>query len=757
MNRRQIREPSRWLGDVRSVMSSSRRVVAQTLIGFDRSSPHCREVADELEALASSIDRKLAAAIRPVEIDAGRLVAFTPEALRLEAWQELAETMLVFLPKGPSAEHRPALTLVLPGNALQNAGSRVAMLQQLGQLQEAYASIVCVFVEGNAGEELRQACDEASWQGWLTEVAEAVPNSVVRFYLVGGTASDGRLLTSADQAAVAAHAIFADLVLRDRSAPRYLAQSQRRPEASVGVLGMTGQLLSAEAASHCLAPRLCRELVEEQWSRQPVAVDDPQDLPTDPFRLLVQAFQHPMPFDATAALERAESPDRHDYEAPSLVGYDFRFTVNVGKAAKALCLDGVPPDLWRSRLVELDLLVSSERAGAIAARACEYLDQLRIDDERRIQDVLRETFALRLCDGPVRAAADRFIDRISKHRETVVVSGDQEDIAGSLNRMDTRVQELGCWRRGLFATLLALLLALAVIWACNTRAMGAIRVWGTILPAAAVAAIGLGAAGRWCWARHVAGRARDDVLEQIQRRTQHAICQRMQEELERTATRLHNSTRTSGEALCEAIRDIVRAAQRSGNGPETQVPLIDRPRPDSDQMESIYRFALHRPTEYVAFVDKFRERCRDLAEELIHGTVAPTHALASLHAHLHNELMLLLSNRLDVWRLYCEDSTASSFDDATFFRRVGQWSVPVYCGTGSALAGREGNGFLAKTSWICPDALASRVASHADTALLPMDDRVLALHRWTLARMASAGPSDNLRSGKAVPAYATEE
>ncbi len=758
MNDYQTHESSRWLGDIRSEMSPSQLVVAQTVIGFDRNSQRCRGVAGELEAIALSIDRKLAEATTPVEIETGRIVAFTPETSGLEAWQKLAETMLVFVPKGPSPAHCPALTLALPSDILHDNESRAILLQQLAQLDESYSSIVCVFVEGDAGEQLQQAWEEASWQSWLSEVTEALPGSVVRFYLVGRTASDGRLLTVEDQTTVAAHAIFADVVLRNRNAPRYLAQSLTQPEASIGVLGMSGQLVSAEAAAHCLAPRLCCELIEELQSCQPVGLDLQQGVPTDPFQLLVRASQNPMPFDATAALERAESREQCDYEVPSLVGYDSRFTVNIGKATKSLRLDGIPANLWRSRLSELDALISSERADAIAVRACEYLDQFTIRDERRIHGVLRQAFALRLCDEPVRAAADRFVDHINKHRNTIVVSCDQEDIDGSLDRMDAKVQQLNCWRSGLVTTVLALLLALAVIWACNSWATGAIRVWGTILPAAAAVAIGLGAAGRWCWARHLAVKARDDVLEQIQRRAQHAICQCLHQKLEETATRLHDSIQSSATALCDATRVVTQTSERSSIASETQEPLINRPRSHSREMESIYRFTTHRPTEYGALVDKFQDRCSDLAEELLRGSVAPAHALASLHAFLHNELMLLLSSRMDIWRIYCRDHTASLFDDATFFGRVQQWSVPVFCGTGSVFADREGSGYSATTFWICPDALASRVACHADMALLPMDDRVLALHRMTLTpvRSVTADPRHKPDSEKAQVAHATK-
>ena len=283
MNNRQTQKSSRWLGDARSEMSPSRRVVAQTVIGFDRSSEPCRNVAIEFEAIASSVDRKLAAAISPVAIETGE-IAIAPHVSRLEAWQALAETMLVFVPKGPSPAHRPGLTLVLPCDRLQDTESRSVMLQQFAQLADDFSSIACVFVEGDAGAQLQNGWDEATWKEWLNEVTEVLPTTVVRFYLVGRTASDGRLLTAADQTTVAAHAILADVVLRDRNTPRYLAQSLRRPAVSIGVLGMAGQLVSAEAASQSLAPRLCRELVEEVQTCQPIGLDLPEDLPTDPFQ-----------------------------------------------------------------------------------------------------------------------------------------------------------------------------------------------------------------------------------------------------------------------------------------------------------------------------------------------------------------------------------------------------------------------------------------------------------------------------------------
>lgn len=164
MNDRQAQKSSRWLGDIRSEMSPSRRVVAQTVIGFDRSCEQCRAVAIEFEAIASSVDRKLAAAISPVAIETGE-ITIAPQVSRLEAWQALAETMFVFVPKGPSPAHRPGLTLVLPCDHLQDTESRSAMLQQFAQLADEFSSIACVFVEGDAGAQLQHGWEpERKWE-----------------------------------------------------------------------------------------------------------------------------------------------------------------------------------------------------------------------------------------------------------------------------------------------------------------------------------------------------------------------------------------------------------------------------------------------------------------------------------------------------------------------------------------------------------------------------------------------------------------
>jgi hypothetical protein len=158
-------------------------------------------------------------------------------------------------------------------------------------------------------------------------------------------------------------------------------------------------------------------------------------------------------------------------------------------------------------------------------------------------------------------------------------------------------------------------------------------------------------------------------------------------------------------------------------------------------------------------VNKFRERCSDLADELIRGKVATAHSLKSLHEFVTNELMLLLHNRMDIWRLYCLDNTAVSFDDEKFFGRIQAWSLPVFCGTGGVFARQEGGGYSITTSWICPDALASRVVSHNGQTLLPMDDRVLALHRMTLTTNVaiSSGTCQERNPEKMEIAHANDE
>jgi len=745
MKNRQTRTSQRWLGGIRSEMSPSRPVVAQSVIGIDGNSELCRSVAGELQIITSGIGRKLAAAILPGQIDVRDISPLAQGITTLEAWQDLAEELLVFVPKGLQ-KHAPSLILVMPWGVLQEDQSRGAILQQLSSIHAAYSSIVCVCMEDGEGEEDQHAWDREVWQLWLDEMAEALPDSVVRFYLVGNTASDGRLLTTTDQVTVAAHHIFADIVVRDRNVPRHLAQSLRRPEVSIGVLGMTGQIVSAESAASCLAPRLCHELIEELQSRHTDNVEMPRHLPTDPFQWLVKAFQHTMPFDPVAALERAESRGKRDYETPSLVGYDYRFTVNIGKAAKSLRLDGISPHLWRARLTELDALISSERADQIAVRASEYLDQLARQDEQRIQGMLRQAFASRLCDVPVQSIADSVLNRIGKNRNTIVVSGDENNIEESLEQMDVRVEKLGYWRSGLFATLLALLAAIAITWACNSWTTGAIRLWGTILSAASVAMLGAGAAMRWWWARHLAMTARDGVLEQIERRAQYVICLRIHDKLEQVLGRLEDSVRSSSKAICEAARVVSEPVAQSINPLVSREPLIETPDPNSEEMESVYRFVVHRPTEYGSLVVKLQDRCSDLGEELMGGLIVPADALDSLQKFLENELQLLLVNRMDIWRLYCPDGTTASFDDDAIACRVHQWAVPVLCGTGGSVANPESGGTSVGTAWMCPDALQPYLTSNGNPALVSMNDRILALFRMTVPRKRTAAAFAGRRS-----------
>lgn len=732
------------LGDVRAEMSPSRRIIAQTAVGFDRNSAACREVAREFEAVAASLDRRLAAALAPIPVDVDNL-ARTLDVVRPEVWPKLAETMFVFVPRGPSRAHQPGLTLIMPARIAGDHASRGAMRRQLAQVADAYSSLVVVFIESDGGSKLPDGWEERTWRTWLNELSEDLPSSVARYYLVGRTASDGRLLAAADQTAVAAHAVLADIVVRDRETPRYLAQSLKLPEVSVGALGMSGHLASAEAASKCLARPLCVELVREVQTDGTGGDDLPEGLPTDPFQGLVQAFRLPMPFDATAALDRADSRERSDYESPSLVGFQSRFSVDVGKAAKTLNLDDVPASLWRARLAELNALISSDRAQMIAARACEALDQERVRDEQRIQDALRHAFASHLKEEPLRAIGDSLLRRIERHRGALVVAGAPEMIEEALNRMDACIRRAGCWRNGVKSVSLSLLVAIAIIWACQSWASGPIRVWGTVLPSIGVVATALAAAGRWAWARHLALQSRDDVLEKIQRRAQLVICERLRQKLEDVANRLCDVTTSSVTALTAAARDIAAVQRPTSNRTDDQQSLIERPRANGEDMQGIYRFVTQRPSAYGSLVDKFRERCRDLADDLTNGRVAANHALSSLREFLVDELMLVLNQRMDIWRLYCEDNTANSFDDATFLRRIQAWAEPVFCGTGSMLAQHERCDVAAKTCWICPDTLASRVVGQSGAALLPMDDRILALHQLTLTAIGAAHEPRNER------------
>ncbi len=742
----------RILGDIRHSFSPPSLEVAQTVIAFDESSGCCRAAANAIESLASAIDPKLAEAVRPAPFDVGNSSGWESIGVRTDAWNALTESIFVVVPRGPFAKAQPALTLILPCRLLLENDERRPLLDQLAAIDDSHSSIVCLFMDDSKDEPLQGGWMQAAWSEWQTELQTTSPRAVVRFYLVGRIGSDSRMLLPEDAIAVVAHAVLADILLREQHAPRYLTQSTDQPAWSIGCLGMTGQIVSAEAIARRVAPRLCRDFLDE--TRRGVHLDTvpvATGSPADPFTLLTEAFEGPLRLGATALLSPAESRHARDYETPALVGMERRFAIGLPGASKSLAMDNIPPSRWRARLEELERLVGQESAADIVKSINAKWDALVDRNERALTGILKRVFVSTLDPEAVDSTASDIIRSILTQYGPVMVSGCHVELDQAFRNVRDSVEQLTSRRLDFFYTLFGVFASVVLIVILNSTLTGTLRTWGTWLTATGAVSAFFWSAVRWLWARYLAGAARDEALAAIQRECQAAICQDLLELIEETARRLCETVNSTAMRLRRAAAAIDGELQTAGgNHPSPQQSPIDQPCRSDTEVQMVYQFVVGGSGQRSTFQQMFAEWCECFAARCAAGEAAPEAAGAELRSRMEQTLTDVLTSRLPLWQLFGATNSIGEFDDAEFATRVTRWRAPFFCGCGDVV-GASSWDVTSHTFWICPEPLSSRIPCDAAHRLPIMKDRVLAMHRLTFAPEQSTETEPCAPDGIAIP------
>jgi hypothetical protein len=669
----------------------------------------------------------------PRPVDCQHLSSFSLDDEYWQAWQVLAESNLVLVPQDATHCHQAAATLILSLKTLLSEEQRAHLVSQIAHLSEQYTSVVCVFIERSSDPSRDAAESELDWKRLQDELREAHPRCVVRFYLVGLTATDGRLVTKADQAAVVAHAVLADIVLPDRHAQRFLVQSNRRPQVLLGLLGMSGEIRSQEQVATCLVPRLMQKLIDGSVNRSQAVTPVPIDLPTAPWRAIELVFQQTFPFSTSIGwAETLRNPALDtNVSALSCAGRRLRISIATPQTGAVLGLPGVEQSLehWQAKLAEYDESLLTHRATLVARLACEQLAKLQTKDREAIEIVLRDVFATSRCVEQIREVGQDLIDRIVSHRNSIEIEPIKIDLSDVIQLSGNQVRRLERWKTWNWVSFLSLMGLTWITWflfGTASMAWPPVGTWLVPITFSALLCTLFYALRNWS---KIGIRRQIKMMEdRLQQRAGNFVAVQIHQTLQLQSDELHESTQRMLAVLLEAKGRLEDQVPKSFRALSAD-PIIVRPTPGSDDIEAFQRSLMQRQHELSKVAERFRHCYREFAQDLIHGQTPVQAARSTLELRLAREMVSLLSPRLELWRRYLTSDPARPFDDAALRQDFTRWSVPSLYQTRRFFSVRNKSEFTFKTAWICPTVLASRNVLPSGGVLISMNDRILALHR----------------------------
>ncbi len=268
-------------------LEQHRPAIACAMLLYEAGQQACEEIARFFESLLAGATPPLSGALRFAPVKD----AAWPQALgaavegdrKIEQWTGIELSRGVpFYPTDLEGRAAPQCAAVLGARHLLDDSLRQVLVAQLAKEADAYSRFLIFFLAGE--HEMPFDADETQFHAWIREFAALAPKPVV-LYCACPELSDGRPVARRELAEAIAVALFADLVIARKGAPRILTDTDDGQSITLHAIGIKGALYDPDAAADSLKASVASELMEQHLlapqkenGRKPRCIRSPREV-----------------------------------------------------------------------------------------------------------------------------------------------------------------------------------------------------------------------------------------------------------------------------------------------------------------------------------------------------------------------------------------------------------------------------------------------------------------------------------------------